>query len=161
MPRDATTRRLAELRGLEAAAAKLLEMSEEEIADCFFDPHVTKPIAEAAAGLLKAVPELLEIAGARAQAKVDAVNEVESILATGAPASTSWHVDKREGFDTGGNWMKAGCHHVRHYGRGDPSACGGCYARAVEALNQIAKGGDPKAITDALFAAMKAEAPRG
>lgn len=52
-------------------------------------------------------------------------------------------VDPKEGFShPGGFYMVLGCHHTAGTSRG-LTACGGCFARAVEALRSIRDGGDP------------------
>lgn len=51
-----------------------------------------------------------------------------------------WDVVPREGLDAGGFYMQRSCHH--RTGRDSLSACGGCFARAVEALTEIERTGD-------------------
>lgn len=56
-------------------------------------------------------------------------------------------------FDNGKNLMTMACHHHAHL----PgfSACGGCYARAVETLSKLAAEGVP--LAQQFIAAVKAE----
>ena len=51
--------------------------------------------------------------------------------------------------DRGGNYMSTACHHQRN------GACGGCYARAMEALSELAEAGHADAV--AVIEAAKAE----
>lgn len=52
-------------------------------------------------------------------------------------------VDPNEGYShPGGFYMKLGCHHTAG-GKNGLTACGGCYARAVEALRGVRDTGDP------------------
>lgn len=52
--------------------------------------------------------------------------------------------------DRGGSYMSASCHHQRQ------GACGGCYARAMEALDELAKCGYTSAVE--VIEAVKSEA---
>ena len=56
-------------------------------------------------------------------------------------------------YDMGDKYMEASCHHRKGRGHG---ACGGCYARAVEALKTLADGGAP--LAQAFIKAVQEEA---
>lgn len=57
--------------------------------------------------------------------------------------------------DNGGHYMQASCHH--HKRKRTHSACGGCYARAVEVLSALAEDKEiPEAV--AFIQALKEEA---
>ena len=58
----------------------------------------------------------------------------------------AWRVTPAEGFEDGGNYMQASCHH--RIGRGVLSACGGCYARLSRALDAIEETGDATIAAD-------------
>lgn len=62
-------------------------------------------------------------------------------------------VDGRMAFDLGSTLMEASCHHWT--GR-SLNACGGCYARATEVLDALAKQGVP--LAQEFISALKREA---
>lgn len=62
-----------------------------------------------------------------------------------------WKVVDKKFVRANGGTMEASCHHRRS------GACGGCYARMAEALEEILVSEDPKAVVKAVHDAMIAE----
>ena len=67
----------------------------------------------------------------------------------------SWKVEDGKLELPSGMQMRAGCHHSRSASK----ACGGCYARAIKALEQIAAGASPR-LAAKVMTIIRAEAKR-